>query len=131
MRQDGWKPRRAAAGPKLLSEIHDDVSIRLRVYGVPECVLTPTFQAAKAQQEESRRAQSSGGRLPKLHDQLPRGGSRRGQSRDQMGGAGPDGWTNVAPVPRAASKAGDLTHFGRVRDRPASSSGLPLGPSGE
>jgi hypothetical protein len=48
-----------------------------------------------------------------------------------MPGSGPDGWTNVAPVPRTASKAGDLTHFGRVRDRPASSSGLPLGPSGE
>lgn len=51
---------------------------------------------------------------------MSRGGSRRGQSRnDGFGGVppvGPDGWSTVggqAPPPPRPSKAGDLSGFGK------------------
>lgn len=65
--------------------------------------------------------------MPRLHDQLSRPGSRRGQGRDNFGvpATGADGWS--APVPQRPQKAGDLSGFGRVRD---SSPNISLGPSG-
>ncbi|ORY90100.1 armadillo-type protein [Leucosporidium creatinivorum] len=100
LRAGRWQPRHDSAGPKLISEIHSDAQ---------------------------RRVASSGGKgLPRLHDQLSRPNSRRGQGRDQFGvaAAGADGWS--APVPQRPQKAGDLSAFGRVRD----STPISLGPSG-
>ncbi|KAI5476427.1 translation initiation factor eIF-4F [Pseudohyphozyma bogoriensis] len=109
LRADRWTPRNAAAGPKLISEIHAD--------------------AQKASEEATRRVASSGGKgLPPLHNQMgSRSNSRRGQARDQFGvpATGADGWS--APVPQRPQKAGDLSGFGKVRDTSAQ---ISLGPSG-
>ncbi|KAG0146045.1 hypothetical protein CROQUDRAFT_133344 [Cronartium quercuum f. sp. fusiforme G11] len=115
-RDNHWVGRNVAAGPKLISQIHQE--------------------AAQAAAEQSRQAQAKQN-MSKNSNDLARGGSRGGRNRgggsgDQFGNAGPsaDGWSSVggsAPPPRPA-KAGDLTHFGKLRD--TSSSGRPsFGPS--
>lgn len=108
-RSNRWVGRNVAAGPKLISQIHEE--------------------AAQAAAEQSRQAQAKQN-MSKMND-LSRGGSRGGRSRDQFGNApGADGWSsvgNVAPPPRP-SKAGDLTHFGKLRDT-SSSGRTTFGPS--
>ncbi|CAH7688681.1 hypothetical protein PPACK8108_LOCUS23679 [Phakopsora pachyrhizi] len=104
-RQNGWVGRNVAAGPKLISQIHQEAA-----------------QAA----EQSRQAQVN--KNMKMND-ASRTSSRTGRLRDQMGGSSGDGWLSVGgnvPPPRP-SKAGDLTQFGKLRDTP---SGRPsFGPS--
>lgn len=107
-RNNKWVGRNVAAGPKLISQIHEE--------------------AAQAAAEQSRQAQQAN--KNKLGD-LSRGGSRGGRNRDQTGGLPGDGWSAVggipAPIPRP-SKAGDLTQFGKVRDT-SSSGRSTFGPS--
>ncbi|KAA1106796.1 hypothetical protein PGTUg99_004160 [Puccinia graminis f. sp. tritici] len=104
-RNNKWVGRNVAAGPKLISQIHEE--------------------AAQAAAEQSRQAQQAS--KNKMND-LSRGGSRGGRTRDQPGG---DGWSAVggvsAPPPRP-SKAGDLTQFGKLRDT-SSSARSTYGPS--
>lgn len=84
-------------------------------------------QAQKAAEDSARRVASSGGKLPRLGDQLSRPNSRRGQGRDfGVAQPGADGWTTQ---PQRPAKAGDLSGFGRVRDS-APSGGLTFGPTG-
>ncbi|EGF99712.1 Hypothetical protein MELLADRAFT_94139 [Melampsora larici-populina 98AG31] len=108
-RSNHWVGRNVAAGPKLISQIHEE--------------------AAQAAAEQSRQAQAKQN-MSKMND-LSRGGSRGGRSRDQFGNTtSADGWSsvgNVAPPPRP-SKAGDLTHFGKLRDT-SSSGRMTFGPS--
>ncbi|GAA5923473.1 hypothetical protein JCM1841_001528 [Sporobolomyces salmonicolor] len=106
LRTARWASKQASAGPKTIAEIHAD--------------------AQKAAEESARRAASSGGKLPRLGDQLSRPNSRRGQGRDNFGVAQPgaDGWTTQ---PQRPAKAGDLSGFGRIRD---SSANISLGPTG-
>ncbi|WAQ85115.1 hypothetical protein PtA15_5A689 [Puccinia triticina] len=105
-RNNKWVGRNVAAGPKLISQIHEE--------------------AAQAAAEQSRQAQQASNKN-KMND-LSRGGSRAGRNRDQPGG---DGWSAVggpsAPPPRP-SKAGDLTQFGKLRDT-SSSARASFGPS--
>ncbi|OZJ03525.1 hypothetical protein BZG36_03411 [Bifiguratus adelaidae] len=95
-----WMPRRDAAGPKTLQQIHED--------------------AAKAKEEESylkSRSSSSGGRLPGMAQQLLRENSSRGRDRSGPNtptGNAPDGWNTVGNVPQTSRKVGDLTNFGKV-----------------
>lgn len=92
-RNNKWVGRNVAAGPKLISQIHEE--------------------AAQAAAEQARQQANKN----KMND-LSRGGSKGGRHRDQAGGLSNDGWSSVgvpAPVPRP-SKAGDLTQFGKVRD---------------
>ncbi|KAK4050382.1 hypothetical protein OIV83_003451 [Microbotryomycetes sp. JL201] len=107
LRRAGWHNKKTQQGPKLISQVHAD--------------------AQREADESARRVASSGGKgLPRMHDQLSRPNSRRGQGRDNFGvpAAGSEGWS--APVQRPA-KAGDLTAFGKVRDLGGSNF---LGPSG-
>ncbi|GAA5836095.1 hypothetical protein JCM11251_007368 [Rhodosporidiobolus azoricus] len=106
LRAAKWQSKTAAAGPKTISEIHAD--------------------AQKAAEESARRVASSGGKLPRLGDQLSRPNSRRGQARGEslVPQTGADGWTTQ---PQRPAKAGDLSGFGRIRD---TSAGIPLGPTG-
>ncbi|GAA6007557.1 uncharacterized protein JCM10292_003925 [Rhodotorula paludigena] len=107
LRSARWASKQAAAGPKTISEIHAD--------------------AQKAAEDSARRVASSGGKLPRLGDQLSRPNSRRGQGRDfGVAQPGADGWTTQ---PQRPAKAGDLSGFGRVRDS-APSGGLTFGPTG-
>ncbi|KNE93094.1 hypothetical protein PSTG_13483 [Puccinia striiformis f. sp. tritici PST-78] len=103
-RSNKWVGRNVAAGPKLISQIHEE--------------------AAQAAAEQSRQAQQAS---KKMND-LSRGGSRGGRNRDQPGG---DGWSAVggasAPPPRP-SKAGDLTQFGKLRET-SSTTRSTYGPS--
>ncbi|GAA6062870.1 hypothetical protein JCM10212_000792 [Sporobolomyces blumeae] len=104
LRAQKWASKQAAAGPKTISEIHAD--------------------AQKQAEESARRTASSGGKLPRLGDQLSRPNSRRGQGRDfGVAQPGADGWTTQ---PQRPAKAGDLSGFGRIRD----SSNISLGPTG-
>ncbi|GAA6010225.1 hypothetical protein JCM10207_005675 [Rhodosporidiobolus poonsookiae] len=105
LRANRWESKTAAAGPKTISEIHAD--------------------AQKQAEESARRVASSGGKLPRLGDQLSRPNSRRGQGRgDFVAQVGADGWTTQ---PQRPAKAGDLSAFGRIRD---TSAGISLGPTG-
>ncbi|KAH9813231.1 hypothetical protein DFH28DRAFT_364266 [Melampsora americana] len=108
-RNNHWVGRNVAAGPKLISQIHEE--------------------AAQAAAEQSRQAQAKQN-MSKMGD-LSRGGSRGGRSREQFGNTpSADGWSsvgNAAPPPRP-SKAGDLTHFGKLRDT-SSSGRMTFGPS--
>ena len=108
LRDKKWQARHESTGPKTIAEVH--------------------AEAQKAQEESARRTASSTGKgLPRLHDQLSRPNSRRGQGRDSFGVAAPgaDGWSNV---PQRPAKAGDLTGFGKIRD--SSSAGISLAPGG-
>ncbi|KAK4052214.1 hypothetical protein OIO90_004436 [Microbotryomycetes sp. JL221] len=109
LRSDKWQNKKAQQGPKLISEVHAD--------------------AQREADESARRVASSGGKgLPRLHDQLSRPNSRRGQGRDGFGvgqTGGPDGWSQ--PVPQRPAKAGDLSSFGKIREQ---SGTISLGPSG-
>ncbi|GAA6041001.1 hypothetical protein JCM8097_000533 [Rhodosporidiobolus ruineniae] len=107
LRAAKWVSKQAAAGPKTISEIH--------------------AEAQKQAEESARRVASSGGKLPRLGDQLSRPNSRRGQSRGDFGvpQTGADGWTTQ---PQRPAKAGDLSGFGRIRD--SSSANISLGPTG-
>ncbi|WFD44288.1 hypothetical protein MPSI1_002954 [Malassezia psittaci] len=107
MRNDNWRPRHDSSAPKTIAEIHADA-------------------AKKQQQKEAEKF----GR----HDSLSRGGSRRGQMREQytqQGAVGADGWSTVgggasAPPPRQA-RTGDLSGFGKGIER-SSSGKLSGGP---
>ena len=106
-RAAGWKTRHDNSGPKTIAQIHQDVC---DLISAPGDAADMRFVQAKQQEAEaSRKAASSNSRLPKLHEQLGRPGSRRGQGREAVGA---DGWTTPAPRPNAA---GDLTSFGTVR----------------
>ncbi|GAA6025757.1 hypothetical protein JCM11491_000343 [Sporobolomyces phaffii] len=108
LRASRWASKQAAAGPKTISEIHAD--------------------AQKQAEESARRTASSGGKLPRLGDQLSRPNSRRGQGRDfGVAQAGADGWTTQPPRP---AKAGDLSGFGRFSRENRDSSSISLGPTG-
>lgn len=107
LRASRWASKQASAGPKTISEIHAD--------------------AQKQAEESARRTASSGGKLPRLGDQLSRPNSRRGQGRDfGVSQPGADGWTTQ---PQRPAKAGDLSAFGRIRENRDSSS-ISLGPTG-
>lgn len=55
---------------------------------------------------------------------MSRGGSRRGNDRNDPNQANADGWSTAgAGVPRQQAKAGDLTHFGKIAK---SSGGAPI-----
>ncbi|BGP58879.1 hypothetical protein NBRC10512v2_000166 [Rhodotorula toruloides] len=106
LRSAKWASKQAAQGPKTISEIHAD--------------------AQKAAEESARRVASSGGKLPRLGDQLSRPNSRRGQARDfGVAQPGADGWTTQ---PQRPAKAGDLSAFGRIRETGPASVGF--GPTG-
>lgn len=84
-------------------------------------------QAARQQREEAQRV-ASGGRLPKMNEQMARGGSRGGRDRAP---AGPDGWSTVAQAaPARPSRAGDMSRFGNVRQPSGPTTGATFGPSG-
>ncbi|THH03389.1 hypothetical protein EW145_g6297 [Phellinidium pouzarii] len=85
LRERKWTARNTVAAPSTLAQIHEAAA------------------KEKVQQSESL-ARTMG---------MSRGGSRRGQDRDGQQ-VGPDGWA-VAPGPsRPASKAGDLSNFGKI-----------------
>lgn len=57
---------------------------------------------------------------------MSRGGSRRGGDRNAESGPGPDGWTTAGgSVTRPPTKAGDLSHFGKI----SKAAPMVLGPS--
>ncbi|GAA96446.1 hypothetical protein E5Q_03114 [Mixia osmundae IAM 14324] len=91
LKKDNWRPRHNTGGPKTLSEVHED--------------------AARQAEEARRAAQSSSGKgLPRMQDQLGRGGSRGGRSRDA---SGQEGWQT--PSAARPAPAGSLHGFGKVR----------------
>ncbi|KAK9696514.1 hypothetical protein K7432_012422 [Basidiobolus ranarum] len=110
LRSNKWIPRREVAGPKTISQIHQD---------------------AQKQKEETaemlKKTASSGGRLPHMNQQLSRSNSGR---RDRRGppGQGPDGWNTVGNAP-SSRKTGDLTAFGNLA-RSKSGANVSLGPGG-
>lgn len=101
LRQSEWKPRHANAAPKTIAQIHEDAA------------------KAKRQAElDSSRAQMGGS--------MSRGGSRRGQQREQYGA---DGFITVGNQPAPPqSKAGNLSAFGKGIDRSGSHRPLSVGP---
>lgn len=110
LRASRWQSKQEAAGPKTISQIHAD--------------------AQKQAEESARRVASSGGKLPRLGDQLSRPNSRRGQGRGEFGvpQPGADGWTTQ---PQRPATAGNLSGFGRFRNSGADSpGGISLGPTG-
>jgi len=116
LRKSLWVPRRDNNAPKTIAEIHED--------------------AAKAKEEESflRRTASSGGRgLPRMAEQLARGGSGRRDNRGDKTpgtptGQSADGWSTVGGSSSASRKAGDLSKFGSLSRTKVGN--LSLGPGG-
>ncbi|EST09392.1 Initiation factor eIF-4 gamma, MA3 [Kalmanozyma brasiliensis GHG001] len=102
LRESRWVPRHDNSAPKTIAQIHADAA----------------KQQAQRDAENAMRARGG---------PISRGGSKRGQAR----GDGPDGWSTVgggpAPPPRP-SKAGDLSHFGKI-ERGTSGRPLSFGPS--
>ncbi|ETS62362.1 hypothetical protein PaG_03447 [Moesziomyces aphidis] len=101
LRESRWVPRHDNSAPKTIAQIHADAARQ------------------KQQQDAENAMRARGG-------PISRGGSKRGQARDN----GPDGWSTVggvAPPPRPG-KAGDLSHFGKI-ERGTSGRPLSFGPS--
>ncbi|GAA5981089.1 hypothetical protein JCM10908_003980 [Rhodotorula pacifica] len=110
LRASRWQSKQEAAGPKTISQIH--------------------AEAQKQAEESARRVASSGGKLPRLGDQLSRPNSRRGQGRGEFGvpQTGADGWTTQ---PQRPATAGNLSGFGRFRSSASDNAGgISLGPTG-
>ncbi|UZJ56072.1 hypothetical protein CBS101457_005392 [Exobasidium rhododendri] len=108
LRASGWIPRHDNSAPKTIAQIHEDAA----------------KQKALADQETFNR-QSRGG---PLGGAMSRGGSRRGQPRDQYG---PDGFITVGNQPAAPPhqvKAGNLSGFGKGIERSVSNRPLSVGP---
>lgn len=106
LRSSGWVPRHDNAAPKTIAQIHEDAAKQ------------------KAQAEADSYARQRGN----MGGPMSRGGSRRGQPRDQYG---PDGFITVGNQPAAPPhqiKAGNLSGFGKGIDRSASSRPLSVGP---
>lgn len=101
LRSHGWKPRHDTA-PKTIAQIHEDAA------------------KAKVQAEAERQRSFMGG-------SMSRGGSRRGQVREQYGA---DGFITVGnqQQPAPAPKAGNLSGFGKGIDRSGSNRPLSAGP---
>ncbi|CAI2177069.1 4047_t:CDS:10 [Funneliformis geosporum] len=119
LRSNSWKPRRDINAPKTIAEIHED--------------------AAKQKEEADflRRTASSGGRgMPKMGEQMSRGGSGRRDHRSDKGmsshGSAPgnDGWINVGGSSQRNNKVGDLTKFGSIRSSGKITSSVSLAPGG-
>ncbi|CAG8528476.1 19478_t:CDS:10, partial [Gigaspora margarita] len=118
LRNNSWVPRRDNNAPKTIAEIHED--------------------AAKQKEEAEilRRAASSGGRgMPKMADQISRGGSgRRDKSMSSHGSSGQsvssDGWNTVGGTSSASRQAGDLSKFGSVSRSKVTSTQFSLAPGG-
>ncbi|KAI3624183.1 hypothetical protein CBS14141_002611 [Malassezia furfur] len=92
LRNNNWVSRHDTSAPKTIAEIH--------------------AEAAKKQQQKEAEKFSHG---------LPRGGSRRGQPREQAHHSA-DGWSTVgggAQPPPRTGRAGDLSGFGKGIDRSA------------
>lgn len=103
LRQSNWKPRHNNAAPKTIAQIHEDAA------------------KAKRQAElESSRMQMGGS--------MSRGGSRRGQQREQYGADGFITVGNQPAPPVHQSKAGNLSAFGKGIDRSGSHRPLSVGP---
>ncbi|KAF0443999.1 ARM repeat-containing protein [Gigaspora margarita] len=115
LRNNSWVPRRDNNAPKTIAEIHED--------------------AAKQKEEAEilRRAASSG--MPKMADQISRGGSgRRDKSMSSHGSSGQsvssDGWNTVGGTSSASRQAGDLSKFGSVSRSKVTSTQFSLAPGG-
>ncbi|CAG8570984.1 22012_t:CDS:10 [Dentiscutata erythropus] len=117
LRNNIWVPRRDNNAPKTIAEIHEDAA------------------KAKEEAEMLRRATSSGGRgLPKMADQISRGGSGRRDKNMSHGSSGQsvssDGWNTVGGTSSASRQAGDLSKFGSVSRSKVPSSQFSLAPGG-
>ncbi|VDC02695.1 unnamed protein product [Peniophora sp. CBMAI 1063] len=103
LRENKWQPRNKVAAPTTLSQIHD--------------------QAAK-----EKAAQDSHAAMAR-NNPMTRGGSRRGDNRNDGPVIGPDGWAiagSGSGAPRAPPKAGDLSKFGQINKQQP----MTFGPSG-
>ncbi|KAG2751693.1 ARM repeat-containing protein [Suillus brevipes Sb2] len=101
LRDRKWVSRNAVAAPTTIAAVHD----------------LAAFSLAAAEKESFNRQIS-----------MSRGGSRRGDNRNQE--HGPDGWAVAggSSVPRAPPKAGDLSQFGKITKGPPMA--MVMGPSG-
>ncbi|CAG8571783.1 3414_t:CDS:2, partial [Cetraspora pellucida] len=117
LRNNNWVPRRDNNAPKTIAEIHED--------------------AAKQKEEAEilRRAASSGGRgMPKMADQISRGGSGRRDKNMSHGSGGQsvssDGWSMVGGTSSTSRQTGDLSKFGSVSRSKVASGHVSLAPGG-
>lgn len=111
LRANGWTPRHDNSAPKTIAQIHEDAA----------------KQKAQADADANAR-QFRGGGGGGIGGPMSRGGSRRGQQRDQYG---PDGFITVGNQPAAPAhqtKAGNLSGFGKGLDRTGSGRPLSVGP---
>ncbi|KAG1846588.1 ARM repeat-containing protein [Suillus subalutaceus] len=101
LRDRKWVSRNTVAAPTTIAAVHE---------------LTAKEKAAAEKESFNRQISMS------------RGGSRRGDSRNQE--HRPDGWAVAggSSVPRAPPKAGDLSQFGKISKGPAMT--MVMGPSG-
>ncbi|KAG1856929.1 hypothetical protein C8R48DRAFT_755948 [Suillus tomentosus] len=101
LRDRKWVSRNAVAAPTTIAAVHE----------------LAAKEKAAAEKESFNRQIS-----------MSRGGSRRGDNRNQE--HGPDGWAVAggSSVPRAPPKAGDLSQFGKISKGPVM--GMVMGPSG-
>ncbi|KAG9287878.1 hypothetical protein G9A89_017473 [Geosiphon pyriformis] len=116
LRSNNWVPRRDINAPKTIAQIHEDVAKQ------------------KEADDFSRRTASSGGRgLPRMNDQLSRGGSGRRDNKGipHGGGIAPsnnaDGWSTVGGTSSSSRKTGDLSKFGSL-SRSKTTSNVSLAP---
>ncbi|CAG8529440.1 12974_t:CDS:10, partial [Gigaspora rosea] len=114
LRNNNWVPRRDNNAPKTIAEIRED--------------------AAKQKEEAEilRRVASSG--MPKMADQISRGGSGRRDKSMSHGSSGQsvssDGWNTVGGTSSASRQAGDLSKFGSVSRSKVTSTQFSLAPGG-
>lgn len=109
LRANAWIPRHDNSAPKTIAQVHQDAA----------------RQKAQAEAEAYARASRGGNNLG---GPMSRGGSRRGQLRDQYG---PDGFITVGnqpPAPAHQTKAGNLSGFGKGFDRSTTNRPLSVGP---
>ncbi|KZV69987.1 hypothetical protein PENSPDRAFT_685877 [Peniophora sp. CONT] len=103
LRSNNWQPRNKVAAPTTLSHVHE--------------------QAAKD------RAAADNHAAMNRSNPMQRGGSRRGDNRNEGPVIGPDGWAiagSGSGAPRAPPKAGDLSNFGKINKQQP----MTFGPSG-
>jgi translation initiation factor 4G len=101
LRKRNWQTRNVVPAPTTIAQIHENAA----------------KEKAAADRESFVRQQS-----------MSRGGSRRGGDRNQE--HGPDGWTTAggSGAPRPPSKAGDLSHFGKI-NKPVPGAPMSFGPT--
>ncbi|KAG1846582.1 armadillo-type protein [Suillus subalutaceus] len=104
--------------------LQDVIELRDRKWVSRNTVAAPTTIAAVHELEKAAAEKESFNR----QISMSRGGSRRGDNRNQE--HGPDGWAVAggSSVPRAPPKAGDLSQFGKISKGPAMA--MVMGPSG-